>query len=540
MSFVCVRSRKQPLQKSRVVGILGNEPDQRQDTGACSNNGISREMNTASASVAQQAKIYRQDLNDVILRKGVSAVGCPIPFSVLFRLFGCLPTRSVSFSDAGRTFASQVMLPGISVRDATTVTVIYGTSESAGIKSLVAAGALSGVAVICLLVVMLVRPPCYRNTHVIPIFLSLLFANILQAVASMMDARWIIDSAVKGGNFCSAQGGLKNGGNVAAALWSSVLSVHVFMLLFLRKGMTDAVCTAVVTVGWVLVGVVVSVGPLAIQTAARGDYFGVSGYWYASHSIRGSHPGTVLIGAGSHTTIRRSRHFWNISLYGALISGPGRITDRSAVQEFLSASCSIILYTAIVLRVRGNLTAASGKWRLRSGGFCSHVITDYSVQTTRHPVAYTVCLLPVTLARFISFGGREVPFWATVSSDFIFNLQGLVNVLLVLCTRHLIPDTSSLPMFAPRKVIEESSPEAYGITPYVLTKPPERDVEKALPEPPSDDNGISLSDNLDGDLARLSLSTTETRLSMATVDTVDSTVPLVQKLKWISFSFCRK
>lgn len=117
---------------------------------------------------------------------------------------------------------------------------------------------------------------------------------------------------------------------------------------------------------------------------------------------------------------------------------------------------------------------------------------------------------------------------------------GLVNVLLVLCTRHLIPDTSSLPMFAPRKVIEESSPEAYGITPYVLTRPPERDVEKALPEPPSDDNGTSLSDKSDGDSARLSLSTTETRLSMATVDTVGSTVPLVQKLKWISFSFRRK
>ncbi|OSX63440.1 hypothetical protein POSPLADRAFT_1065702 [Postia placenta MAD-698-R-SB12] len=465
----------------------------------CSNNGISREMNTTLASVAQQTKIYR--------RKGFTT-----PFSVLFRRFGCLPTRSVLFSDAGRTFASQVMLLGISVRDATTVTVIYGTSESAGIKSLVAAGALSGVAVICLLVVMLVRPPCYRNTHVIPIFLSLLFANILQAVASMMDARWIIDGAVKGGNFCSAQGGLKNGGNVAAALWSSVLSVHVFMLLFLRKGMTDTVCTAIVIVGWVLVGVVVAVGPLAIQTAARGDYFGVSGYWCASHSICGSHTGTVFVGAGSHTTIRRSRHLWNISSYGALISGP----------------------------VRGNLTVANGKWRLRSGDLCSHVITDCSVKTTRHPVAYTVCLLPVTLARFISFGGREVPFWATVSSDFIFNLQGLVNVLLVLCTRHLIPNTSSLPMFTPRKVIEESSPEAYGITPYVLTKPPERDVEKALPEPPSDDNGISLSDNLDGDLARLSLSTTETRLSMATVDTVDSTVPLVQKLKWISFSFCRK
>ena len=34
-------------------------------------------------------------------------------------------------------------------------------------------------------------------------------------------------------------------------------------------------------------------------------------------------------------------------------------------QEFVSAGLSFILYTAVLLRVRGNLVKTSGKWHLR-------------------------------------------------------------------------------------------------------------------------------------------------------------------------------
>lgn len=34
-------------------------------------------------------------------------------------------------------------------------------------------------------------------------------------------------------------------------------------------------------------------------------------------------------------------------------------------KEFISAACSILLYTVILLRVRGNLTKMDGKWCLR-------------------------------------------------------------------------------------------------------------------------------------------------------------------------------
>ena len=83
-------------------------------------------------------------------------------------------------------------------------------------------------------------------------------------------------------------------------------------------------------------------------------------------------------------------------------------------------------------------------------------------------MAYTILLVPVTIARFVAFGGHDVPFRATIFADFVFNLQGVVNVALLLATRRFVPDTAALPLFEPRKRVSLSSPEAFGITPFVL------------------------------------------------------------------------
>ncbi|KZT10362.1 uncharacterized protein LAESUDRAFT_645108 [Laetiporus sulphureus 93-53] len=361
---------------------------------------------------------------------------------------------------------------------------------------------------------MVVRPPCYRNTHVIPIFVSLLCANILQAIASMMDLQWLMDGAVEAGRFCGAQGGLKNGGNVASAVWSAALSVHVFMLLFLRRGMTNRTCIVLIASGWIFVGFVVAIGPLAIQKAEESSYFGPSGYWcWITHE----YPEEQML----------LEYFF----------------------EFLSAACSIILYTAIVLRVRGNLIIANDKWRLRfvphgerwllsvSRDYTDNAMMSVAARMVWHPIAYTICLLPVAVARFISFDLRAVPFWVTIFADFIFNMQGFVNVVLVMCTRHLIPDTTMLPMFVPRKVIDFSSSEAYGITPFTLPQPaaevPEGQ-EKNLPDVPSHTQLECIEvHSTNADLTR-----NESTRSGSSISSVDSRMPLFQRWKR-RFSFRR-
>lgn len=46
-----------------------------------------------------------------------------------------------------------------------------------------------------------------------------------------------------------------------------------------------------------------------------------------------------------------------------------------------------------------------------------------------------------------------------------------MNAILLFGTRRLVPDAMPLVAPAPRKVVSMSSPEAVGITPYVLAAP---------------------------------------------------------------------
>ncbi|THH06508.1 hypothetical protein EW145_g4039 [Phellinidium pouzarii] len=119
----------------------------------------------------------------------------------------------------------------------------------------------------------------YHPTNITPYFISLLLANVLQAIATILNVRWVHDGIVFDGGFCSFQGGLKNVANVGTALWSFVIAAHVFNLLFLRWHTTRASLAATLVGGWSAVLLIVAVGPIAIETPELGPYFGVSGYW---------------------------------------------------------------------------------------------------------------------------------------------------------------------------------------------------------------------------------------------------------------------
>lgn len=58
-----------------------------------------------------------------------------------------------------------------------------------------------------------------RNTRILPFFVSLLAANVLQAIGTLINGKWAVDGIVVDGPLCHAQGGIKQAGNVAMALW---------------------------------------------------------------------------------------------------------------------------------------------------------------------------------------------------------------------------------------------------------------------------------------------------------------------------------
>lgn len=50
-------------------------------------------------------------------------------------------------------------------------------------------------------------------------------ANLLQAVGGILNIKWVIQRAVEEGPVCSAQGAVKQAGNVGAAVWYDGLTL---------------------------------------------------------------------------------------------------------------------------------------------------------------------------------------------------------------------------------------------------------------------------------------------------------------------------
>ncbi|OCB89111.1 hypothetical protein A7U60_g3710 [Sanghuangporus baumii] len=344
---------------------------------------------------------------------------------------------------------------------------IYTPGERNGVTLLVVAGVLSILGVFSGFLYYFAfskRTKTFHRTNIVPYLVSLLIANVLQAIATILNARWVKEGIVYNGSFCSFQGGLKNAANVGTALWSFVIAVHVFNLLFLRWKTTRAGMVATLIGGWSAVGLIVTLGPLSIESLDRGPYFGVSGYWC-----------------------------WITDNY------PVEQTYMEYFFEFLSAGLGFVLYALILLRVRGNLMKVNGRWRLRwiqrsqawqlsfSRDMLDTAMLRVATFMVWYPVAYSLIIIPVALARLSSFADHRVPFWATITTDVIFNLTGLVNSILFISTRRILPDTAELPQFTtPRSKTMSDTEATYGVTPFALdpssTSSPERSHSRVSQE----------------------------------------------------------
>ena len=82
----------------------------------------------------------------------------------------------------------------------------------------------------------------------------------------------------------------------------------------------------------------------------------------------------------------------------------------------------------------------------------------------------------------------------TIFADFVFNMQGVVNVALLLATRRFVPDTAALPLFERRKRVSLSSPEAVGITPFYLPPHPRDSVASAGSADPAEKTPVYASE----------------------------------------------
>lgn len=259
----------------------------------------------------------------------------------------------------------------------------------------------------------------FIRTHVAAYFFSLLLCDLTQSIGALLNTRWIAQGGLELGSFCTAQAVIKQTGNVGTALWSFVIAVHTFNVLFLRWHIADYVCYGTLVGVWAFLGFIVILGPAIVESRARGPFYGISGYWC-----------------------------WIT---------PGYPVERYALEYlwmFASAGLSFILYFLVFLRLRGNASVLG--WHIRFHRVQNGPGQDYTnnglfqdgrrdphlMQVARqmlwYPVAYTILVLPIAAARFSTFNGKSVPLEVTIFTSSIFMLSGFVNAVLFTTTRRVI------------------------------------------------------------------------------------------------------
>ncbi|KAJ3931507.1 MAG: hypothetical protein NXY57DRAFT_961713 [Lentinula lateritia] len=364
---------------------------------------------------------------------------------------------------------------------------MYDSQDRIGVICISITGLISFLAILSLFVFRPLKSTTYARTHLFGYLTSLLVGNGMIASATVMSFDWIAHGGVQVGGVCTAQGALKQAGNLATALWSFIIALHLFNILFLRSPASMRWFWVATILGWGVVAGIVAIGPMVIQqTKQRGRYFGITG-------------------SGNRAEC------W--------------ITDGYRdEQELLSAALSCILFTFVLLRVRGNLilvnvhddhTPSSSaksldddhkvsdpdndsdndnttksikstcKWRFQhvpssdswqlvfSRDLIDTAMLRFAGRMVWFPISYTLLLLPSGIAGLSAARGHPVSPGAEVFVGVTYNLIGLTTILLLHTTRHLYPssaDLSNIPGFDTKRCNHAfvQLMETGGVTPFDL------------------------------------------------------------------------
>ncbi|KAK0454712.1 hypothetical protein EV421DRAFT_1896629 [Armillaria borealis] len=164
----------------------------------------------------------------------------------------------------------------------------YTVKEIHGISALIVVSCISLVAVVVLLAVISVSAFTTRSsldehlfvrTHIAAYFICLLVSDLIQAIASILNAAWVQSSGVHAGPLCTIQGALKQIADVSTAFWTLTIAVQTFFLLVLDLHLRQFILWMTLVAGWSGILTVVLAGPATLNVHERGPYYGITGYW---------------------------------------------------------------------------------------------------------------------------------------------------------------------------------------------------------------------------------------------------------------------
>ncbi|KAH8977960.1 hypothetical protein EDB92DRAFT_1805358 [Lactarius akahatsu] len=232
--------------------------------------------------------------------------------------------------------------------------------------------------------------------------LSLFSYDLVQAVGGILNVRWADDGIVTMGSYCTAQGIMKQMGELGVALLTLILTIHTFT-------------TALWSVG----------------AEARSFAFGVVTFTCLFVVL------WVGISNGVHKDFETPTPFW-------CWIGPKYNGERLAgeyVWMWIALFASVVMYVPVHFWMKGHLSVDGEKWYK-----FPHKISSY-------PLAYSVMVIPLSVSRWLLFNHKNVPSATTFFGIIMFHLSGATNVLLFLIVR------PRLLLFTPPDELGESSVE---------------------------------------------------------------------------------
>ncbi|KAH9935557.1 uncharacterized protein B0H18DRAFT_976242 [Fomitopsis serialis] len=349
--------------------------------------------------------------------------------------------------------------------------VKYNASEARGLAVEVTFAWLSATACVSLLAALAisawntrksVNPHLFVRSHVAAYFVSLLWCDLMQAFSAMLSVRWLNEGAVTMGSYCTYQGFLKQSADVSMAVWTMMIALHTFLVVFLRWSMPRRSMFIMLGLGWGFVLMIVIIGPAGYKSNL-GPFYGINGYYC-----------------------------WISSNYG------NQRIVLDLLWLFLGAILSFLLYGLVFLNLRGNVTT-SGIY-LRRDSRMVRLVDEGSVaiagQMLIYPIAFTILIFPMAVVRFATWSGTAVTDAVSAFGDTVFLMCGLVDVLLFVLTRRVLPEHSVIPKGYSlrfwRKKDSDSSPQrAVPARPIIDL---DADLEKAAESDKSDE--ASLDENV--------------------------------------------
>ncbi|CAE6446327.1 unnamed protein product [Rhizoctonia solani] len=336
----------------------------------------------------------------------------------------------------------------VDTQDPTTCHVCLSTGAVVGLSFHAQTGLVSLVALLILLFIIArnyirnrLNPPpgqwrLFRG-NVDILMLNLIVADILMSFGAISDIKWAYDRQVYCGSFCNAQGVIQTMGETAAALSTLAVAVYTFLAVNASRPPTYRpwLCLVVVVLIWLWC----LLWPVVLLKKYDGP------------------------GPGGENDVE---YAFTPTPWWCWINA--KYLPERIVAEYLwlwiAGICSIGLYVPayfIIRRQRNQLEASERNSRVNEdeqsiAGTIDE--GDEAVKLLWYPLAYTLCVLPLSIIRWAAFAdhsllSRPQLMPASMAFSSIFNLMGLINVLLIYWTRPailLIGSDGTLPPTDPR------------------------------------------------------------------------------------------